>query len=78
VGLLGHYIALKYKTKIEVEGQGQYEIEVTNVVNTRTFKEKPIVPSLLNVATIQKMEANRCKRIMQEKARHAKNSTTMV
>jgi len=37
VGPLRHYIALKYKTKFEVEGMGSYEIEVTNVVNTRTF-----------------------------------------
>ena len=64
-GLLGHYIALKYKTKINVEGQGEYEIEVTSVVNTKTFKERPIVPSLLNFASKQKIEANRCKRIME-------------
>ena len=51
-GLLGHYIALKYKTKIEVEGQGRYEIEVTSVVNARTLKERPkMIPSLLSVAT---------------------------
>ena len=51
-GLLSHYIALKYKTKIEVEGQGRYEIQVTSVVNARTLKEKPnMIPSLLSVAT---------------------------
>ena len=66
MGPLGNYIALKYKTKIEVEGQGTYEIAVTNVVNTKTLREKPsIVPSLLNVATKQKMQANRCKHMMQ-------------
>ena len=48
----GHYIAMKYRTKIEVEGVGQYEIEVTNVVNTRTFKERQLIPSLMNVANI--------------------------
>ena len=67
VGLLSHYIALRYKTRIEVEGQGEYEIEVTNLVDTRTFKERQIVPSLMNMANIQKIEANRCKRLMQKK-----------
>lgn len=62
-----HFIAIKYKTKIEVEGLGQYEIEVTNVVNTRTFKERQLVPSLMNMANIQKIQANRCKRLMLEK-----------
>ena len=62
-----HFIAIKYKTKIEVEGLGQYEIEVTNVVNTRTFKERQLMPSLMNMANIQKIQANRCKRIMLEK-----------
>ena len=37
VGPLRHYIAIKYKTKVEVDGVGSYEIEVTNVVNTKTF-----------------------------------------
>ena len=47
-----HFIALKYKTTIEVQGTGEYQIEVTNVVNTRTFKERQIIPSLMNMATL--------------------------
>ena len=46
----GNFIALKYKTKIAVEGKGEYMIEITNVVDTKTFKERPIIPSLMNVA----------------------------
>lgn len=48
----GNFIALRYKTKIEVEGVGEYQIEITNVVNTKTFKERQIVPSLMNMANI--------------------------
>ena len=60
----GNFIALKYKTRIAVEGVGEYEIEVKNVIDTKTFKERHIVPSLMNVANIQKIEANRAKRMM--------------
>lgn len=61
----GKFVALNYKTKIAVAGVGEYQIEITNVVNTKTFKERPIVPSLMNMANVQRVEANRCKRIMQ-------------
>lgn len=61
-----NFIALKYKTKIEVDGLGEYQIEITNVVNTGTLIEKPLIPSLLNVANLQKAEANKYKRIMQK------------
>lgn len=47
----GHFFALKYRTTIEVEGVGEYQIEVTNLVNTRTFGERHIVPSLLSMAS---------------------------
>ena len=46
------FIALKYKTKVSVEGVGEYEVEVTNVVNTKTLKEKSYVPSLMSMANI--------------------------
>ena len=36
----GNFVAFKYKTKFEVEGQGELQIEVTNYVNTKTFKER--------------------------------------
>ena len=32
-----HLMTLKYMTKIKVEGLGEYEIEVKNVIDTRTF-----------------------------------------
>ena len=36
--MLRNYMQLKYRTKIFVEGHGEYQIEVTNFVNTKTFK----------------------------------------
>jgi hypothetical protein len=48
-----------------VEGLGAYEIEVTNVIDTRTFKERQILPSLLDAANTQKFEVSRCKRLLQ-------------
>ena len=60
----GNYIALKYKTRVAVEGMGEWQIEVTNVVNTKTFKERQVIPSLMNMANVQRIEANRCKRFM--------------
>ena len=62
----GNFIALKYKTSVAVEGMGEYQIEIVNVVNTRTFKERQVVPSLMNMANYQRIEANRAKRIMQQ------------
>lgn len=54
VGLLntvkGNFIALKYKTQIIDENRGVYDIEVTNYVDTRTFRERQVVPSLLSMA----------------------------
>ena len=50
--LKNKYIALKYKTKVSVEGVGEYEVEVTNVVNTKTLKEKSYVPSLMSMANV--------------------------
>ncbi len=46
----GNYIALKYKTSVAVEGLGEYQIEIVNVVNTKTFKERQVIPSLMNMA----------------------------
>jgi len=43
---------LKYKQKIKVEGHGEYEIEVKNVIDTRTFEQKPLIPTLLSVANV--------------------------
>ena len=71
----GNFIALKYKTKVVVEGGGEYEITVTNVVNTKTFKERQVIPSLLNVANVQRIEANRTKRLMQLEARPSHQSS---
>ena len=55
-----------------MEGLGEYQIEVTNVVDTRTFKERQIVPSLMSMANMQKIEANRCKRMMLLQAKASK------
>ncbi len=60
----GNYIALKYKTSVAVEGLGEYQIEIVNVVNTKTFKERQVIPSLMNMANFQRIEAGRAKRIM--------------
>ena len=62
----GNFIALKYKTSVAVEGMGEYTIEIRSVVNTRTFKERQVIPSLMNVANYQRIKANRAKRIMQQ------------
>ena len=48
-----------------MEGRGEFEVEITNVVNTNTFKERQILPSLMNMANVQRIEANRIKRTMQ-------------
>ena len=54
VGLLntvkGNFIALQYKTRIVDESLGVYDIEVTNYVDTNTFKERKVVPSLMSMA----------------------------
>ena len=67
------YIALKYKTKVSVEGVGEYEVEVTNVVNTKTLKEKSYVPSLMSMANVQKAEAERYRRIMSNQVKKQKH-----
>ena len=46
----GNFIALQYKTRIVDESLGVYDIEVTNYVDTKTFKEKKAVPSLISMA----------------------------
>lgn len=67
-------IALRYKTKVSVEGVGEYEIEITNVVNTKTLKEKSFVPSMLSLANVQKTEAERYRKVMAAQAK--KNAQT--
>ena len=57
-------LTLKYQTSIKVDGVGEYEIEMTNVIDTRTFQEKPLMPTLLSVANVQKTKAARMKRLM--------------
>ena len=42
------------------------------MVNTKTLKEKSVVPSLMNLANIQKTQAERHKRIMVNQAKTAK------
>ena len=39
---------LKYKKMIEVEDHGNYEIEVTNVVNAKSMRVQPLIPSLMS------------------------------
>lgn len=39
---------VKYHTKIKVDGLGEYEIEVKNVIDVRTLQEKPLVPTLMS------------------------------
>lgn len=47
-----HLFLLKYLTKIKVEGYGEVEITVQNVIDIRTLREKPIVPTLMSAANI--------------------------
>ena len=58
-------MTIEYQTKIKVEGVGDYEIKMQNVVDTRTFKEKPLIPTLLSFANVQQTKAARIKRLMQ-------------
>ena len=37
-----------YTQKFEVEGQGTYEVKVTNLVNPQTLRTTPTTPSLVN------------------------------
>lgn len=48
----GNFIALSFRSRIAVAGVGEYQIEITNIVDTKTFKERPVVPSLLNMANV--------------------------
>ena len=45
-----NFVTLKFKTQVVIEGHGEYQIEIANVVNTKTFKERQIIPSLMNMA----------------------------
>ena len=63
----GNFIALQYKTRIVDESLGVYDIEVTNYVDTNTFKERTkVVPSLMSMAQQQKIQAGRARRLMIE------------
>lgn len=39
-----------YSQKFTVEGQGDYEIKITNVINPYTMKATPLQPSLIDPA----------------------------
>jgi hypothetical protein len=37
-----------YSQQFKVEGQGTYELKITNVINPYTMKATPLQPSLIN------------------------------
>jgi len=37
-----------YSQKFQVQGQGEYEIKITNVINPYTMKATPLQPSLID------------------------------
>ena len=41
-------LLFKYEQQIKVEGHGEYNIEVTSVVNPNTMEVQPIFPSLMS------------------------------
>ena len=59
---------LNYRTKVLVDGVGEYQIEVTNVVDKKNFEERPIVPTILNTANVQQVEETNIKKIMKNQA----------
>ena len=42
------YMVFVYSQKIHVEGQGLYELKITNLINPYTMKATPLQPSLVN------------------------------
>ena len=59
---------LNYRTKVLVDGVGEYQIEVTNVVDKKNFEERPIVPTILNTANVQQVEETNIKKVMKNQA----------
>ena len=39
-----------YSQKFKVEGQGEYELKITNVINPYTMRATPLQPSLIDPA----------------------------
>jgi hypothetical protein len=44
------YMMFVYSQKFSVEGQGEYEIKITNIINPYTMKATPLQPSLIDPA----------------------------
>jgi len=42
------FMIFNCKKTVVVEGHGNYEIEITNVVNSSTMEVQPVVPSLMS------------------------------
>jgi hypothetical protein len=42
------YIVFVYSQKFKVEGQGVYELKITNLINPYTMKATPLQPSLVD------------------------------
>lgn len=41
-------LLFKYQKKVKVPGHGEYDIEVTNVMNANTMQVQPLFPSLMD------------------------------
>ena len=42
------YIKMKFQKKIVIQGHGEYQIEITNLVNPRTLAQVPMLPSIMD------------------------------
>ena len=43
------FLLFKFKKEIYIEGQGKYEITLTNLIDPRTKSQKSILPSMMSV-----------------------------
>lgn len=43
-----NYFVYKTQSTIKVEAHGNYQIEVTNIINANSMKVVPIIPSLMS------------------------------
>jgi hypothetical protein len=44
---------MKFQKKVRVKGHGEYTIEITNLVNSKTLQSRPALPSLMDSANFE-------------------------
>jgi len=47
--MMQRFLLFKFKKEIYIEGQGKYEITLTNLYDPRTKSQKSILPSMMSV-----------------------------